>query len=132
MSNNSIKPSITLTVTFSNLTDGNKNLPPQIRDDRILLIVGEHPSRYSFTACLFLYLFMTEYLCENGIDTKKNFKKELILERIDSFFQNGIDIAKQTANQLRDSLIKTFINSLRKRSTLNTIESGFKIRYCYI
>lgn len=117
-----------------------QNLPSQIRDDRILLIVDGHPSRYSFTACLILYLFNidlvllpphTSHLLQAfdvsvAAPLKTNFKEELILERFDSFFQNGIDIAKQTANQLRDSLIKAFINSLRKSSTIHNIESGFK------
>lgn len=35
-------------------------------------------------------------------------------------------LAKQTPEQLRNSLIKAFINSLRKGCTLRNIESDFK------
>lgn len=57
---------------------------------------------------------------------KTNFKDELIMERFDSYVQQGIDISKQTAVQLRNSMIKSFINALRKSSSLHNIESGFR------
>ena len=57
---------------------------------------------------------------------KTNFKEELITERFDSYVLQGIDISKQTAVELRNSMIKSFINALRKSSSLHNIESGFR------
>lgn len=44
-------------IIISQLANYCQYLPPLIRDDRIILIVDGHPSRFSFTTCLILYLF---------------------------------------------------------------------------
>lgn len=127
-------------ILITQLSIYRQNLPKEIQNDRIVLIVDGHPSRFSFQACLILYLFdvdlvllppHTSHLLQAfdvsvAAPLKTNFKQELITERFDSFVQNGVDISKQTSEQLRNSLIKAFINSLRKSCTLHNIESGFK------
>ena len=57
---------------------------------------------------------------------KNYFKEELVSQKFNNYIQNGIDIIKQTRRELRDSLIHSFINSLRKSCTIENIQSGFR------
>ena len=115
-------------------------LPEKTRNERFLLLVDGHPSRFTFKGCLILYLFdidlvllppHTSHLLQPfdvavAASLKTNFKEELITERFDSYVLQGIDISKQTAVELRNSMIKSFINALRKSSSLHNIESSFR------
>lgn len=116
------------------------SLPEKLRDERILLLLDGHPSRFSFKACLILYLFdvdmvlippHTSHLLQAfdvsvASPLKTYFKENLISQRFNLYIEEGIDISKQTARELRDSLIKSFINSMRKSATIDNIQSGFK------
>ena len=115
-------------------------LQPKIREDPILFISDGHPSRYSFKALLILYLFNiqlllipphTSHLLQPfdvvvASPLKNYFKEELVSQKFNNYIQNGIDIIKQTRRELRDSLIHSFINSLRKSCTIENIQSGFR------
>ena len=115
-------------------------LPEATFNERFLLLFDGLLSRFTFKGCLILYLFdidivllppHTLYLLQPfdvavAASLKTNFKEELILESFDSYVLQGIDISKQTAVQLRNSMIKSFINALRKSSSLHNIESGFQ------
>lgn len=98
-----------------------------------------HPSRNNFLAALILYLFdadlvllppHTSHLLQPfdvavAAPLKSNFKNELVHQQFNQYFANGFNISKQTSRELRTSLIKSFLNSLRKSATLSNIESGF-------
>lgn len=98
-----------------------------------------HPSRNNFIAALILYLFEvdlvllpphTSHLLQAfdvavAAPLKSNFKNELVHQQFNLYFANGYNINKQTARELRTSLIKSFLNSLRKSATISNIESGF-------
>lgn len=114
-------------------------LPHEIRNERFLLLLDGHPSRNNFIAALILYLFEvdlvllpphTSHLLQAfdvavAAPLKSNFKNELVHQQFNLYFANGYNINKQTARELRTSLIKSFLNSLRKSATISNIESGF-------
>ena len=116
-------------------------LPENLRNERILLLSDGHPSRFNFTSALIFYLFNvdlvlipphTSHLLQAfdvavASPLKANFKEEIIKQRFDLYLQQGFDVEKQTRRELRDSLIKSFINSLRKSCTTSNISSGFKM-----
>lgn len=96
------------------------SLPDEIRNDRILLLVDGHPSRYNYEAALILYLFdidlvliapHTSHLLQAfdvaiSAPLKTYFKEELLFERFDYYLLNGFKKPKQTARDLRKSMIK--------------------------
>ena len=116
------------------------SLPENIRNDRILLIVDGHPSRQNFTAALILYLFNIDLLLIpphtshllQAFDVavasplKTYFKEHLIKEKFDSFFANGFADAKQTAKDLRSSMIRAFLDAMCKSTTPSNIHEGFR------
>ena len=116
------------------------NLPEGIRDERILLLVDGHPSRYNFRAALILYLFgvdlvlippHTSHLLQVfnvavASPLKTYFKEFLIKEKFDLYFANGFMDTKQTTKSLRSSMIKSFLNSISKSATLSNIQEGFR------
>lgn len=115
-------------------------LPKNLRNERILLLLDGHPSRFTFKACLILYLFdvdvvlippHTSHLLQAfdvavASPLKTFFKEELIQQRFNAYIQDGVDLTKQTARELRDSLIKSFISAMRKGASMENIESGFR------
>ena len=93
-------------------------LPEKIRNDRILLLLDGHPSRFTFNALLILYLFdvdvvlippHTSHILQAfdvsvASPLKTYFKEFLISERFDLYIEKGVDISKQTAKELFDYL----------------------------
>lgn len=95
-----------------------QSLPDEIRNDRILLLVDGHPSRYNYEVALILYLFdidlvlippHTSHLLQDfdmviSAPLKKYFKEEILFERFDYYLLNGFKNSKQTARDLRKSI----------------------------
>ena len=115
-------------------------LPDSLRHQRIILLVDGHKSRESFTAALIFYLFdidlvllpphtshlMQAFDVSVASPLKSYFKKELTEEKYDEFLANGFTFNKETAQKLRSSLIRAFLNAMTKSATLSNIESGFR------
>lgn len=111
-----------------------------IRQDRLLLLVDGHPSRYNFKAALILYLFgidlvlippHTSHLLQAfdvavASPLKTYFKEFIVMERYDMYFANGFLDNKQTARELRNTMLKSFINALNKSATFANIQAGFQ------
>ena len=57
---------------------------------------------------------------------KTFFKEALISERFNLYIEQGVDISKQTSRELRDSLIRSFITAMRKSTSIENIQSGFR------
>ena len=115
-------------------------LPKNLRNERILLLLDGHPSRFTFKACLILYLFdvdvvlippHTSHLLQAfdvsvASPLETYFEEELIQQRFDAYIEDGVDLTKQTARELRDCMIKSFISAMRKSTSIENIKSGFK------
>lgn len=113
-------------------------LPEKLQNERFLLIVDGHKSRENFNALCLLYLFGIDILllpphCSHLMQPfdvslasplKIYFKEELSNDECNLYFtKNGL--VKQSAQDLRKSLINAFLNGLRKSATKKNIESGF-------
>ena len=115
-------------------------LPDDLKDESILLLVDGHPSRFNFTAALILYLFNIDLVLipphtshilqafDVGLASplKTYFKEYLAAESFDDYIAYRSFEFKQTARELRRSMIRSFINALHKCTTINNIENAFK------
>lgn len=106
-------------------------MPKDIRNERFLLWVDGHKSRLNFKAALILifYLFNVDlvHIPPHTIHLLQVFDVSITSpDKFDFFMEHGTCIEKQTARNLRDSMIKSFFTALRKSTTLKNISSGFE------
>lgn len=109
-------------------------------EESILLLVGYHASCFIFLVAYILHVFdiylvlipaHTSHILQAfdvGLASplKLYFKEFLVAEKFGEFKAHENVNFKQTAKELRRSILRSFINALWKCATLNNIENAFK------
>lgn len=122
------------------ISNSRLTLPDELREEPILLLVDGHPSRFNFLAAYILHLFNIDLVLipahtshilqafDVGLASplKTYFKEFIVSEKFDDYIAHGKIDFNQTAKELRRSMLRSFINALRKCTTLNNIENAFK------
>ena len=115
-------------------------LPKNLRDELILLIVDGHPSRSTFLACYILHLFNIDLLLlpphtshiMQPFDISMAAPLKIAFNKSFHFLtsktkMSHIEINKKlSSRELRNAMIESFLNSLRISGTPTNIINGFK------
>ena len=116
------------------------SLPPELRNQRILLLLDGHKSRVNYFVARLFESFMIDVLVFPGHTShllqafdvavasplKSAYKKWLLLYNLNLDNLSSKGISKMKTREIRIMMIKCLLNALSESATLGNIQSGFQ------